>query len=262
MQTTSRSTRTGFTLVELLVVIGIIALLIAILVPTLSRARDQANRTKCMANAKQIITATIMYANENNGRLPFANWKSGETGGAFPGQAGWLYMYDNSGAGDAQFNNLDIIENGLLYPFLKIKEVFRCPQDFSPYPNNTTRQLSSYIMNGAVVSYGASNPMIGHKITKFKPDAMIYWEPNESVTAYWNDGASWPDEGGPERHGKGGCLAIIDGHVEWYNNRDFAAEVYREFDNQTGGMLFCDPSKMPGTGGVPALGTTLRVPRP
>ena len=66
----TRRQNRAFTLVELLVVIGIIAILISILLLTLSRARAHAVSTQCMSNLRQIGQAIIMYAQENKHHLP------------------------------------------------------------------------------------------------------------------------------------------------------------------------------------------------
>src|SRR3954453_6011482 len=70
-----RATRfSAFTLVELLVVIGIIALLIGVLLPALNKARQSANNIKCMANLRTIGQALHIYVAQNNGVLPYGYW--------------------------------------------------------------------------------------------------------------------------------------------------------------------------------------------
>src|SRR5689334_9520640 len=68
----SRTPR-AFTLVEILVVIGIIALLVAMILPALNKARTSASRVVCASNERQIAMSMIMFANEHHGYLPTSN---------------------------------------------------------------------------------------------------------------------------------------------------------------------------------------------
>jgi prepilin-type N-terminal cleavage/methylation domain-containing protein/prepilin-type processing-associated H-X9-DG protein len=72
--------RKGFTLVELLVVIGIIALLISILLPSLNKARSAAKAATCLSNCRQMGTAWTMYLSDSKGGLPYYIWQVSNTG--------------------------------------------------------------------------------------------------------------------------------------------------------------------------------------
>ena len=80
----------AFTLVELLVVIGIIALLMSILLPALSKARKQANATRCLSNLRQVALGFVFYANDYKGALPPTKQQlpdlGGTTSASFPAQ--------------------------------------------------------------------------------------------------------------------------------------------------------------------------------
>ena len=79
----------GFTLVELLVVIGIIALLVSILLPALNKARMQAAMVKCQSNMRQMMLAVNTYVAENKTQMPWCNWGGVNDNTVYP--YGWLF---------------------------------------------------------------------------------------------------------------------------------------------------------------------------
>jgi len=83
----------GFTLIELLVVISIIALLVGILLPVLGSSREQARRTKCLANLKQIYLASATYATDQDGFFPCDGPGVWNSGAQQPGMTGYDKAY-------------------------------------------------------------------------------------------------------------------------------------------------------------------------
>jgi prepilin-type N-terminal cleavage/methylation domain-containing protein/prepilin-type processing-associated H-X9-DG protein len=112
--------KAGFTLVELLVVIGIIAVLISILLPAMSRARGQANSLWCLSNLRQMGMAINMYAGANKGSLPIYYW-NGDGDPTHTGATdwGWLILpYFKSGAGGTYLGT----DAGKLWAIFKDKD--------------------------------------------------------------------------------------------------------------------------------------------
>jgi prepilin-type N-terminal cleavage/methylation domain-containing protein/prepilin-type processing-associated H-X9-DG protein len=129
--------RRGFTLIELLVVIAIIAILMAILIPTLNRAKEQAKRGACLNNLRQLQLAWIMYANENDDKLVNGEADEGNDGtavlksGRHTNEMWWTgddcaagYM---QGAQLAEDMQIRAIKAGALYPYVKNEKLYQCP---------------------------------------------------------------------------------------------------------------------------------------
>lgn len=112
----------AFTLVELLVVTGIVAVLIGLLLPVLSRAREQANRTLCISNVRQLGMAVLMYCNENRGWFPTCAYPAnGIANVQMPSD--WIWWEANRNLDDSPVAQLLNVSG------TRLVRLLRCPDD-------------------------------------------------------------------------------------------------------------------------------------
>ena len=256
-------TRRGFTLVELLVVIGIIAVLIAMLLPALNRAREQARAVQCGDHIKQLMNALHMYVSENRQTLPPAN-----PGGV--ALVGWMYDPNRPLTGGKHL--AEDVQYGLLYKYLNDYGVWHCPNDVPPYEIKSLPAsifpMSSYTINVCIIQF-ARPGYPSYRITKLKPDSIMIWEPEESGPGagpfVWDDGTSAADQSpltrrhGPMRSADGerrSAVGVLDGHVEMVYRRvwDKLAKV-GPFPNP----IWCKPNAING-GGLNNWWDTVYIP--
>ena len=164
----------GFTLVELLVVIGIIALLITMLLPALNRAREQAKTVQCISNLRQLAVSAHLYAHLHKGNLPIAQYQASNPPWAYH------YFWDFTLKKHLPTGQ-DSVEPGLLWPKATEARVQQCPS----YEGRSTsfKELDPY------TGYNYNDTYLGHgQGEAVVAPAKLVQVRQASATAMFGDG--------------------------------------------------------------------------
>jgi prepilin-type N-terminal cleavage/methylation domain-containing protein/prepilin-type processing-associated H-X9-DG protein len=245
MAESNARTSRAFTLIELLVVIAIIALLMAVLMPALRYAKQQATGAVCLGHERSLILAWHTFPQDNDDQLvggnPYPSSQNYELawvqapqdetgavmlgGGSQPSASGDLaYEYEVNG-----------FRRGKLWPYLKTPKIYHCPGDQRKLQaqNNAFRSYSIlWTMHGAYSRGHETDPVydtgeVAHKYTEIRnPSSKLVFVEDQDDRG-WNMG-SWVMNPAGERwtdslglwHADSGTLAFADGHAQRYKWRD------------------------------------------
>ena len=209
--------RRAFTLVELLVVIGIIAILIAILMPALRKARQSADEIACASNLRQLMQGFHLFANEHKGHLPggvydMPNPDAEKRDWLMGGGPGWLIQWAP--------------HQGTVYRYVNNDpRVYRCPS--LPY-----EQVGSRANSNGKFDYSVFLSFAGARISNVKPTSryrhtnmieeyvptpvITEEDPGRHMNTVSPEGGHASIDSMAHHHRKGCNYASIDGSVHWF----------------------------------------------
>ncbi len=230
--------RRGFTLIELLVVIAIIAILLAILMPALSRVKEQGKRAACLSNLKQLQLSWGMYADENDDKIVNGEAYGGGDGTA-PVPGSGIHAGEQWWTGDdvgdfwaginlTQEMQKRAIRAGALWPYCKNEKLYRCP-------TGVRGEMLTYTITDAMnglrregTSSGNVGARNGRTVLWIKKRSEISVPGPAQRIVFLDEGRITPDSYATHyvnerwwdppfvRHGDGTNVSFADGHADYW----------------------------------------------